>query len=604
MAARIPEDKVSELRQSVDIVDIISDYVQLKKQGRNFFGLCPFHHENTPSFSVAPEKQIFHCFGCGAGGNVFNFLMDAENVSFQEAAVLIAGKSGIQLDVEIPEEKADTFYDDEQLEMVKAHELIGKLYHHILMNTAEGEAALTYLKGRGFTEQTIKKFQIGYSLPEWDMAIRYLGGRGFKSDILAKAGLAVEKESGEGYFDRFRNRIMFPLHDAQGKLVAFSARVLAADEQPKYLNTPETPIFHKSSTLYNYYQAKGQIRRQKHAVLFEGFADVIAADRADVPNGIAVMGTSLTEKHIQMLRRLTDTVYLCFDSDKAGSEAAYRAGTMLKKHKMEVKVALLPQGLDPDDYVRMNGADKFQSDIIGNVMTWTAFKLIYHRQGKNLQNEGDRLLYIEEVIQELSDLENPVERDMYTRQIADEFSLSLEVLEDQQEKILHAERKKKRTGQFKREEQRPHVPKKEKHTGHLTAERHLLARMFESEDTAYRIMDMLDNQPLANEEHQAILTYLLGYYSEGNAPEPLAFLDFLPDKKLRSIVAEIQMRSADTEKSEQELKDCVNYVLKHAKMLMIKEKQIEQKQAERSKDMKKALDIAREILELRKSLNL
>ncbi|GIN20019.1 MAG TPA: DNA primase [Bacillus bacterium] len=604
MAARIPEEKISELRQSVDIVDIISEYVQLKKQGRNYFGLCPFHNENTPSFSVAPEKQIFHCFGCGAGGNVFNFLMDAEGVTFQEAAAIIADKGGIPLQIEQPDSQRDDGYPSEHQIMIDAHELLGKLYHHLLLNTKEGAGALDYLLSRGFSPEGIRKFKIGYSLPEWDMAVKYLTKRGFKEEELENAGLIIKKENDDGFFDRFRNRIMFPLFDTKGRTIAFSARALESDDSPKYLNTPETAIFNKSSLLYNYHEARSEIRRQGYAVLFEGFADVISADQANVKNGVAVMGTSLTNEHIQLLRRLTDTIILCFDSDQAGIEASNRAGSMLVEKGLEVKAALLPKGMDPDDYIRKHGTEKFRTDVIGNSLAWTAFKLHYYRFGKNLKNEGEKLKYIEEVMNELSKLDNPIERDLYIRQIAEEFSLSLEVLEDQQKKLVQAEGKKqqqqKQAGSFTQ------LPQKRQKVmpAHITAERLLLARMIRDEEATYRIMTMLEDQTFYYDEHQAIITYLLGYYAAGNPPDPLLFLDHLPDKKLRAIVTEIEMMSVDSEDNEQELKDCVNYVLNHAKMLMIKEKQSEQREAERSNNVQKALEIAQEIISLRKSLSI
>ncbi|RST73845.1 DNA primase [Siminovitchia acidinfaciens] len=605
MAARISDEKISKLRQSVDIVDIISEYVQLKKQGRNYFGLCPFHSENTPSFSVAPEKQIFHCFGCGTGGNVFNFLMDVEGISFQEAASIVADKGGIPFEIEQSNEIKDDRYPAEHQRMVDAHELLGKLYHHLLLNTKEGSDALKYLHSRGFSTEGIRKFKIGYSLPEWDMAVKYLSKRGFTEEELESAGLIIKRENDSGFFDRFRNRIMFPLFDEKGRIIAFSARAIEQSDSPKYLNTPETIIFNKSSLLYNYHGARSEIRRQGYAVLFEGFADVISADEADVKNGVAVMGTSLTNQHVQQLRRLTDTIIICFDSDQAGIEASNRAGSLLVDQGLEVKASMLPQGMDPDDYIRKHGAEKFRADVIGNALTWTAFKLHYYRFGKNLQNEGEKLKYIEEVMNELSKLNNPIERDLYIRQIADEFSLSLEVLENQQKQLVQAEEQKQRKHRKQTDDfYQVHRQKKQGvPMAHLTAERLLLARMLRDEETAYRIMAMLENHSFFFDEHQAIITYLFGYYAEGNQPDPLLFLDYLPDKKLRAIVTEIEMMVIDSEESEQELKDCVNYVLKHAKMLMIKEKQSEQREAERSNNVEKALKIAQEIIYLRNSLS-
>ncbi|MCR2820422.1 DNA primase [Lederbergia panacisoli] len=604
MAIRIPEEKINEIRQSIDIVEVVSDYVQLKKQGRNYFGLCPFHGENTPSFSVSAEKQIFHCFGCGAGGNVFTFITEIEGVSFQEAAEKIAKRGNIALDIEINNDKTEQRIPKEHSLIIEAHEILAKFYHHLLLNTNEGALALDYLLKRGFTTESIQKFKVGYSLPEWDVAVKFLENRGFSHDLMEKAGLLSVREKDGSYFDRFRDRLMFPLHDSKGRIVAFSARALTEENQPKYLNTPETILFNKSSILYNYYDARSHIRKQGNVILFEGFADVISADSANVKNSVAVMGTALTEKHVQLLNRLTSSVTLCFDSDSAGVEAAYRSGLMLKSHKLDINVAIMPDELDPDDYIRKYGPEKFREHVIGNAQTWMAFKLLYFRKGKNLQNEGEKLRFIEEALKEISGLSNAVERDLYLRQLSEEFSLSLEALVEQQT-LLDANRVKRqqsKTDQRNIPQQPPKKITRNLLTAPVAAERQLIARMLREEDLAYRVIEMLGDTTFHIDEHQAILTYLFGYYEEGNKPDPSLFLNYLPDKKLRTIVSEIEMLAMNHEYSEKEVRDYVSHVLKQPKLLMIKEKQAEQKAAERKNDFAKAFEIAKEIIELRRSL--
>lgn len=602
MAGRIPEEKVSEIRGSLDIVDVVGEYVQLKKQGRNYFGLCPFHGENTPSFSVSPDKQIFHCFGCGAGGNIFSFLMDLEGIGFQEAAAKLASKAGVELEIDASSDAAMSNVPPEERPMLEAHELLAKFYHHLLVNTKEGGDALEYLQNRGFTKEGIEKFQIGYSLPIWDFAANFLEKRGFSGEVMEKAGLIIKRDQEQGFFDRFRNRIMFPLADSRGRIVGFSARALSADDHPKYLNTPETAIFNKSSLLYNYYQARNHIRKQGQAVLFEGFADVIAASGAGVLNGIAVMGTSLTDQHIQQIRRIADSVILCFDSDNAGREAAYRAGNMLYEKGIGIQVAVMPKGMDPDDYIRSHGPEMFQQNVIGESLTWMAFKMQYFRQGKNLQHEGDQLKYIEEILREISRLDNAVERDHYLRQVSGEFSLSLEALNQQLREIP-------------KEGKRPHGQEKRKPTAyvapqakrilpaHATAERRLLAHMLRSSDAAYKVRQLLGGTAFHIDEHQAILTYLLAFYEEGNEPDTSQFLDGIQDSRLRKVVTEIEMMPLNEEQAERELEDYVRHVLDYPKWLKIKEKQHEQKEAERRKDFAVAVAIAQEIIELKKSLS-
>lgn len=604
MAERIAEEKVNEIRQAVDIVDVIGDYIQLNKQGRNYFGLCPFHGENTPSFSVSPEKQIYHCFGCGAGGNAFSFIMDLEGYSFQEAALKLAEKGNIKLEIDASAASAKSMPVDIQ-QMMEAHELLRKFYHHLLVNTKDGQHALEYLLNRGFTMESIEKFQIGYSLKSWDFVFKFLTKRKFPEGVMERAGLIIKREKDGNYFDRFRDRIMFPIFDRSGNTIAFSGRSLGADE-PKYLNSPETAIFNKSKTLYNFHLARPQIKKLQRAVLFEGFADVIAADRAGVGNGVGTMGTALTEEHVASLRRNVQSITICYDSDNAGIEAAYRAANLLTEAGCQIRVALMPDGYDPDDYIKEYGEEKFRHDVIESSITFMAFKLLYLRRGKRLQNEGDRLLYIEEVLKEISRLDKAVERDHYLRQLANEFSLSLEALKEQQKQVYYTEKRKssqKGKGAFE-PQKRLQTPKRAdslKPAFH-TAERRLIAHMLRNSDIAFKVQDMLQGNTFNIDEHQAIITYLLGFYEKGHTPDPSAFINFINDEKLKRIVVDIEMMSINDEISEQELSDYLKQVLNYQKMLKIKEKLNEEKEAERQKDYAKAALIAMEILHLRKSL--
>lgn len=601
MAERIAEEKVNEIRQAVEIVDVIGDYVQLKKQGRNYFGLCPFHGENSPSFSVSPDKQIYHCFGCGAGGNVFSFLMDIDGLSFQEAAVKLAELANIELKLEGTTASRNPQLPEGSKQMIEAHELLRKFYHHLLVNTKEGQDALEYLLNRGFTEESIDRFQIGYALPSWDFAVKLLEKRGFSPGVMAKAGLVIQRENDGTYFDRFRNRIMFPILDHQGNTIAFSGRAMG-DEEPKYLNSPETQIFNKSKILYNFHLARGSIRKQQQAVLFEGFADVISANRAGVENGVATMGTSLTEEHISLLKRNVQAVTLCYDSDKAGIEAAFRASNMLAKAGFAVRVATMPDGMDPDDFIKVHGEEKFRNDIIGSSSTLMAFKLLYYRRGKNLQNEGDRLQYIEEVLKEISTLDKAVEKDLYLRQLANEFSLSLDALIQQLNQLEQASAPRKQNQP--RPETRPaaYTRKAELKPAYHTAERRLIFHMMRDADVTYKVQEMLAGSMMNIDEHQAIITYLFAYYEKGHNPDPSAFLNYLQDNKLKRVVADIEMMPLNEEISDQELSDYIKQVLNYQKMLKIKEKMAEQKQAERQNDFLRAAAIATEIIQLRKTL--
>lgn len=603
LSERIAEETLNEIRQATDIVDIISEYVQLKKQGRNYIGLCPFHHENTPSFSVSTDKQLYHCFGCGAGGNAFSFLMEIEGLTFQEATVQLADRANIDLGNSLSTLSKPKSVPDDIKQMIEAHNLLTKFYHHLLVNTKEGQKALEYLLARGFSTQSIEKFQIGYALNSWDFDFKFLIGKKFKPELLEKAGLIIKREQDGSYFDRFRDRIMFPIFNRNSETIAFSGRALGS-EQPKYLNSPETAIFNKSRILYNYNLARPTIRKYQHAVLFEGFADVVAADRSGIENGVATMGTSLTDEHVSILKKNVQSITICYDSDSAGIEAAYRAGKMLTQANCQVKVAVMPKGLDPDDYVKTYGEEKFRNDVIGSSLTFMGFKMLYFRKGKNLQVEGDRLLYIEEVLKEISLLESAVEKDLYLRQLADEFGLSLEALKEQERQYskpsTYKVRKKEMGSSPKLITAPSHIERMK--PAYENAERFLIAHMLRSMDVTFKVQELLAGNTLNMDEHQAIITYLYGFYESDRTPDLNSFLHYVDDNSLRRIIVDIGMTQINDEITHQELMDCIDQVLKYKKRLKIKEKEAQLKEAGRQKDFEKAKVLWQEIQQIRKTM--
>jgi DNA primase len=602
MGNRIPEELIEKIQRTSDIVDVISEYVQLKKQGRNYFGLCPFHGEKSPSFSVSTDKQIFHCFGCGAGGNVFSFLMQHEGYSFIEAAQHLADKASIDLPTVTPSDQVHAVSKDTD-KMIEAHELLKKFYHHLLVNTKEGQNAYDYLLNRGFTKEIIDKFEIGYALDSWDFIMKFLVKRGFDPQLMEEAGLLVKKSNSDEYFDRFRNRIMFPINDHNGLPIAFSGRVLG-DEKPKYLNSPETKIFNKSKMLYNFHRARVHIRKNQQVILFEGFADVISSVKSGVEQSIASMGTSLTEDQAKIIRRNAAEVIICYDSDSAGIEATIRASKTLINAGCKINVAMIPDGLDPDDYIKKFGPEKFKNDVIGASVPLMTFKMNYFRRGKNLQNEGERLQYIENVILELSKLTNAVEKEIYLKQLSKEFELSLEVLNEQlHRKEKQSNHQKAPQQKIENEQLRKRAPIQSKRLlpAFHTAERMLIAQMLRSKDFAEKVLERLGLQ-FNIEEHKAIVTYLYGFYEEGNEENVSSFLSRLPSSELQHIVSNIAMIQVNPEVSEQELADYIKQVLNHQKMLMIKDKEAEKIEAERKKQYKEAAQIAMEIMQLKQSM--
>ncbi|MCY8233525.1 DNA primase [Priestia endophytica] len=599
MGGKIPEEVIEQIRRSIDIVDVVGDHVQLKKQGKNYFGLCPFHGENTPSFSVSPDKQIYHCFGCGAGGNAFSFLMDIDGLSFTEAVTKLAGKVGIQVE---QTNNSETKEQQPSNRMIEAHELLKKFYHHLLVNTKEGQEAYDYLLQRGFTDEFIKRFEIGYTINSWDFAVKFLTKRGFNLEEMEKCGLLIKKDDGNEYFDRFRNRIMFPIHDLQGRTIAFSGRILG-EGQPKYLNSPETPIFLKSKTIYNFHAAKKAIRKQEQVLLFEGYADVIAAVGAECENSVATMGTSLTVEQAKIIRRNVESVIICYDGDGAGIEATVKAASILQEVGCHVQVAPLPDGYDPDQYIQEFGALKFRQSVIENSLTYTSFKLRYLKRGKDLQNEAERMHYIDSALKEVNTLTKAVEKEHYLRQLSDEFSISLSALKEQELQINKVQKQKKDNAQGNRNNiARKLYTQTQLLPSYQKAERFLLAYMLRDAIVSLRVQNAVQGK-FNVDLHQALANHLYAFYEEGHEADLSVFVQYISDKELTRLVSELAMIPLQEELTEQVFNDYLFEILSkksaHDEIQMKKQEQIE---AERSKDYRKAAMIAKEILEMTKTL--
>lgn len=598
MGNRIPDELVEKVRESLDIVDVVSEYVPLKKQGRNYFGLCPFHGESTPSFSVSPEKQIFHCFGCGAGGNSISFIMQLENINFQEAVQHLAQKANIAL----PSDVTDTVknpHSSEQAIMLEAHELVKKYYHHLLLNTSEGKEAVEYLEKRGISKDQIKHFELGIALDSWDSVTKVLEKRGYSMPQMEKAGLVVRNERDGNYYDRFRNRIIFPIHNHQGKIVAFSGRIMG-EGSPKYLNSPETSIFHKGKLLYHFYHAKNVIRKQNRAVLMEGFADVISAFKAGVQDAIATMGTSLTEDQAKILKTSVDQIIICYDSDQAGINATEKAARILQKEGFTIKVAQMPDGLDPDEYIQRFGEEKFNTSIIEASVSLMTFKMQYHRKGKNLQDETVKFQYIREMLQEIAKLNQLIEQDYYLNQLSKEFSISVEVL-------------KKEFGQYSNQANRltsviqPKTDIKQDYSAktlqpaHVRAEQILLAHMLNSKEVTEKVQQQYQGL-FYNNDYSEIIIHLYAYYEEGNESNISKFMNYLPSKRLLDVVSKIVNLQIAPELSDRELKDYLDALTNYDKQQRIREKEIDLKNAEREGDFVKAATILQQITQLRSSM--
>ncbi len=600
---RIPEAIIEEVRTKTDIVDLIGEYVQLTKRGKNWFGLCPFHGENSPSFSVSEDKQLFHCFGCGASGNAITFVMDIENSPFPDAVIKLASRTGTEIEAGLHTSTNPPGRDGKFPHMFEAHELAANFYSHLLLNTVEGEDALRYLEKRGFTREFIEKYGIGWSLDDYGALSDLLKRKNFDMSEMEKAGLCIMKKDGTGYFDRFRGRIMFPLHDDHGRIVAFSGRILSGGkEEAKYLNSPETPIFEKSQLLYNLHNARLNVRKTGKVILFEGFMDTISADRVDVSNGVAVMGTSLSDAHLIKLKRLAKEVVICCDGDDAGWEAAKRFATMAVGKGIDIQVALLPAAMDPDDYIAKYGGEAFRDKVIGNPHSYMSFIMAYAKRSKNLSYENDVLQFIHEVLEELAPRTSPVERDLYIRQLSEETNVSVEAIQQQFMKIAGNQARQVKNEPSREGERMamPAIPQREK-LEIDRAERLLLCHLVNDGSLFDRFQEE-KREVFVRDDYVAIYVRLAGFYEQYGTPDFHRFAETLEDRELRKIVLDAAMMERDPEYAEREIEDCIAHLERYRIGLTIQNKIHESKEAEKMNDHARALELARDIIQLRKSL--
>jgi len=410
LPAALREDLIEEIKTRIDIVDLISEYVPLKRRGQNYVGLCPFHTEKTPSFTVSPSKQLFYCFGCGVGGDAFTFLMKREGLSFNEALTRLAGRAGINLD---EREGAGTLKlrrEKERLYQIGA--LAARFYHLILLRHPSAAKAREYLRYRGVTPEAVKEFELGYAPDSSRALVDYLKRHGFHPREIALAGLASSRGP-EGSFDRFRRRLMFPVKDASGRVIGFGGRSLDNSE-PKYLNTPETPLFRKGHHLYGLHLAASGIRRQGRAVVVEGYLDTISAWQHGIDNVVATLGTSLTLEQARELKRYTDEVVIAYDADAAGKAAALRVLGTLAEMGLRVRVLPLPEGKDPDEFLQNHGGPAFQK-LIEEAPSWLVYIIEDTIRFHNLADPSECVKAIQKVIPYLAKVEDAVELDNYVR---------------------------------------------------------------------------------------------------------------------------------------------------------------------------------------------
>ncbi len=407
------------IRDATDIVDLVSEHVQLTRRGRNFLGLCPFHEEKTPSFNVNPDRQFYHCFGCGAGGDVFKFIQEIDRVTFVEAVKFLAERAGIALPERSGPSRAETEAADE---LYRANDLARKYFHHLLLNDDVGASARSYLQTRGLTGETIERFGLGYAPPEWDALLKVAGRRGLNPQILERAGLALPRSTGSGHYDRFRDRVAFPIANLSDRTIAFGARALQPDQEPKYMNSPETPIYHKGRVLYGLADTRDAIRRQDAALVVEGYMDLISLAQAGIQHVVATSGTALTEDHGRLLARFAHQVVLLFDGDAAGSTAAMRACEALLGTGIDARVVSLPSEHDPDTFVQAHGSDALLKRA-ENAQSVLDFYLKQLAQQHDLSGVEGKARAVERLKPLLAKPRDAVRRDLLLREVAERLSV-------------------------------------------------------------------------------------------------------------------------------------------------------------------------------------
>lgn len=501
---RYPREVIEEVRMQNDIVEIISRYVPLKQKGGSHFGLCPFHNEKTPSFSVNSEKQFYYCFGCGAAGSVFSFIMEMENCDFPEAMKRLAENAHITLPE--PEKNAEAIAA-EQLKnrLFEIHRTAGRFYYDSLQ-AEEGQEARDYLQKRQLDPRIARKFGIGYAPDRYEALFQHLLEKGFdKSDIL-KTGLVLENKDKNGYHDRFRGRLMFPIFDVQGRVVGFGGRILSKGE-PKYLNSPETILFSKSRNLYGLNFAKAA--RSRELILVEGYMDMLSLYQAGFHNVVASLGTAFNQEHARTLKRFADDIILLYDSDEAGTNAARRAIPVLVKNGFRVKVTQVPDGKDPDEFIKTNGAAEF-SKLLVNAVHYISFEIACIRTNYNLHNAEHRVRFATEAAKVLAGLSSEIERNVYLGEVSrmtgvEEKAIQLEISKlMQKEDIAYQKQAEQRQQNLKSYGVAPGKVEK----GLLEAQRNLLYYSARQQGVYEILKDVLEQEDFTEEVFRRTFSYI------------------------------------------------------------------------------------------------
>lgn len=511
---------VEDVRRATDIVDIISQYVRLQKRGKNYLGLCPFHTEKTPSFTVNREKGLYHCFGCGAGGNVFTFLTQHEKISFGEALRQLASRANISLPSYSDERHNDV---DEVLDINEK----AVRYYRDMLRSDEGARALAYMKeSRKFNDESIDRFMLGYAPDRWDGLLNHLRKKGINEKTIEKSGLILKRQDGSGYYDRFRARVMFPVFSAGGSVIAFGGRTLKPDEKAKYINSPETAAYIKGKTLFGIYQAKDAIIEKDSAILVEGYADLIALHQSGIRNVVASSGTALTIEQIQHISRYTQNVYLVYDADTAGQDASMRGSDLLLEQGLNVYIVELPAGEDPDTYVLARGSEEFMA-LIGNASNIVEFKatLLARRAGSS-SNTG---AIIQSIVESLARINDAIKVNLYVKDLSGKFGL--------REEAIYEELKKRKSSHSKYQPAIPSQARRQELRLSI-ADRDLISLLINVDESLFEIIaGQISRLEIQNGMSGEIIDKVIAARRSGNPAS--AVIDELSSESVRKAFAEL-----------------------------------------------------------------
>ena len=585
----IAEDVIRKIKEQNDIVDVISERVKLKRTGRNYTGLCPFHNEKSPSFTVSGEKQIYKCFGCGEAGNVISYIMKDRNLTFPEAARVLAERANISIDIENKENKVQ---QDMYNKMYNINVEAARYFYNNLRKDKKAEA---YFLNRGISEATMKKFGLGFSFDKWDGLLLYLKNKGYSELDLFSAGLIIKSPKGS-YYDRFRNRIMFPVFDYKGKVIGFGGRVLD-DSKPKYLNSPETSLFHKGVHLYGLnFVIKNN--KSRTIIIVEGYMDCISLHQYGFSNVVASLGTALTINQAKLLKKYVDTVIISYDADFAGQSATLRGLEILRNEGFDLRVLIVPKGKDPDEYIKNSGKQAFEK-LVEDALPLIDYRLKRASDGINFSNSEMIIQYVKKVTEIIADLD-PVEKDVYIKKISEETGIKEQAIYD----LLSEEINKNSNKSQEMNIQQDFGQKLYLEPAYIKAERNLLKFMFINEENCNYITENMDLDQLVLPSHKSIYN-LIVEFKNLSVDEKIKNIEFRCND-IECTKEWINTMEIEFDGDEEEHKKLINDCIKELKKFKLEESKKEImnkiKQYESKGLLEESIKLAQTLIEIQKDI--